>query len=143
MRIGSIPLAVIMCAALPARNAPSAKLYSVVPRSSQRPCKVTVISGCFFMYSVCAFRCSSAASDISAESNAKNTCSPSILDSVVVQPHSVKTHDNNVISLYISIFSFLMNFKYLEIKNKRKFFSVWFGLCFVIYCIGKNRGKVP
>ena len=63
-----MPSFIITCAAFPARNAPNAKLYSVEPRSSQCPSRITVSSVFFFRYSAWLCRSSWAASVITAES---------------------------------------------------------------------------
>ena len=73
------------CAALPARSAPSARLYSVEPRSSQWPSITMVASGFFFIYNAWDSNASRASLEISAESKAKNTWSPLMSDGVWVQ----------------------------------------------------------
>lgn len=84
MRSGSMPSCIMTCAALFARCAPSARLYSVEPRSSQWPSMTMLVSGCFFIYSAWDSSVSRASSEILAESKEKKTWFPSIDDGTCV-----------------------------------------------------------
>ena len=103
MRSDSTPSWMIACSALPARNAPSAKLYSDEPRSSQWPSIIIWVSGFFFRYRACFFNSLRASLEISAESNAKNAWRPSICDGTWVHA----TNDN--VAIVNTIFFIFVN----------------------------------
>ena len=66
--------------------------------------------GCCFIYRVWASRWSLAALDISAESKAKNICSPSILDKPLVHPHSVNMHKKGNVFFIFFLFLLFLHF---------------------------------
>ena len=73
IRFDSMPSLTRTALAAFARRAPSAKLYSVEPRSSQLPAIWIFVSAWFFIYSDWPNRLSRASSEMSEELNAKNT----------------------------------------------------------------------
>lgn len=136
MRSGSMPLAIITCDALPARSAPNAKLYSVEPRSSQRPCIVIFTSGFCFIYKAWAFRFLFASAEISAESKAKYTCWPFNSAGARTQAASANMLNVSVVLFIISIplmlYKVVVSITYFIKRCQHTIFCLGFGFFCVI-----------